>query len=294
MSGNPVQHINLSAAPKVSVVIPSFSRSREGNLRALVEDLKGQTFKDLEILIVHGVSPQGRAINLGAAEAKGETLVVIDDDARLAHPRVIGNLVNALKADPKIGMAGASILTPQTANRFQKMAAKQFPRFNMPVVNRVTDSDLACHGCVAFPMDVFKRVGMERDNILRGLDPDLRVRIRNAGYRVVLVPDTWAYHPFPESVSRFIRLFVRNGEGSAYIQVFHPELIYDTHEKTGSEGFVPKRSLAFRVARYPFRLLKSILTFQWIRFLGYSVYVFGYAKGWVRYSIEKARANAPS
>lgn len=292
MDENPLQITNLSPSPRVSAVIPSFSRSREENLRALVEDLRGQSFQELEIILVHGVSPQGRAINMGAVQAKGEVLVVIDDDARLGHPRVIENLVSALKADAKIGMAGASILTPETANSFQKKAANQFPRFNMPVVKEVTDSDLACHGCVAFPIQVFKEVGMERENILRGLDPDLRVRIRKAGYRVVLVPDTWAFHPFPESVSKFIRLFVRNGEGSAYIQVFHPELIYDTHEKTASEGFVPKRPLAYRILRYPVRLLQSVLTFQWLRFLGYFVYMFGYAKGLVRYSLEKARAKS--
>ena len=83
-----------------------------------------------------------------------------------------------IDADPAIGMAGASIVIPPEANAFQRKAALEFPRFNTPVVDQVTDSDLACHSCCAFPLRVFEEVGREREDILRGLDPDLRVRLR--------------------------------------------------------------------------------------------------------------------
>jgi len=170
------------------------------------------------------------------------------------------------------------------------MAAKQFPRFNMPIVKALIDSDLPCHGCVAFPMEIFKKVGMERDDILRGLDPDLRVRIRQAGYRVVLVPETWAYHPLPSSFAKFIRTFIRNGYGSAYMQKVHPELNYDTHEGLESKDFVAKRSFFYRILRYPIRLLHSLVTFQWIRFTGYFVYLIGYAVGCLSFRTGRTKA----
>lgn len=279
MPEDPIRRLVLSEKITVSLVIPHFSSVREENLNGLLDEIREQTFKDIEVLVVCGVSPQGKAINQGARMAKGEILVVMDDDSRIAHRDVIFNLVKALREDPSIGMAGASVLTPESANAFQKKAALQFPRFNMPVVKEKIDSDLPCHGCVAFPMEFFRSVGMEREDILRGLDPDLRVRIRAAGRRVVLIPDTWVYHPLPSSLGKFIRTFFRNGYGSAYMQWVHPELNYDTHEKVGGEGFVPKRSLFFRVLRFPFRLLRSLLTLQWIRFLGYSVYSIGYLVG---------------
>lgn len=159
----------------------------------------------------------------------------------------------------------------------------------MPVVERMVDSDLPCHGCIAFPMNFFMEIGMEREDILRGLDPILRVKMRQAGYRVVLVPQTWAYHPLPESLWKFVRTFIRNGMGSAYLQIFYPEINYDTDEKLESGEFIPKRSFAFRVARYPFRLIHSLLTLQWIRFLGYAVYVFGYLTGMVRFGLFRKR-----
>ncbi len=281
------EKIALSDKTEVSVVIPHFYQSRDEHLKETIKDLKGQSFKDIEIIVVHGVSPQGRAINQGARSARGEILMVMDDDSQIGHSRVVENLVRVIREDSSVAMAGASIMTSEKANWFQRLAAKQFPRFNMPVVKKVTDSDLACHGFVAFRKEVFMKVGMEREDILRGLDPDLRVRIRQANYRVVLAPDTWVYHPLPESLFKFIRTFLRNGYGSAYLQVLHPEINYDTDEKLESKGFTPKRSFFYRAFRYPLRLLQSLVTFQWIRFLGYLVYLFGYIVGFVRFSFSK-------
>ncbi len=279
MPEDSVRRFQLSEKITVSLVIPHFSPVREENLNGLLDEIREQTFKEVEIIVVCGVSPQGKAINHGARLAKGEILVVMDDDARMGPHDVIEKLVKALRENPAIGMAGASVLTPESANAFQRRAATQFPRFHMPVVKQITDSDLACHGCVAFPMAFFQSIGMEREDILRGLDPDLRVRIRSAGRRVVLIPDTWVYHPLPSSLGKFIRIFFRNGYGSAYMQWVHPELNYDTHEALDLGDFIPKRSFFFRLFRFPFRLLESLVTLKWIRFLGYFVYPFGYLSG---------------
>ena len=288
-----LERIVVSEPVLISVIIPNYYSSRKENVGRLVTMLRDQTRKDAEILIVHGVSPQGNAINTGARAAIGKYLVVLDDDSQMDRTDILENLVRVIDTHPDVGMAGASIISPANINTFQRAAAKQFPRFHMPVVESVTDSDMPCHGCVIFPRAVFDQVGMERDDILRGLDPDLRVRIRRAGYRVVLVPQTWVYHPFPATVGKFARLFFRNGYGSAYLQTFYPEINYDTDEAVNSENFVAKRSLAFRLVRFPLRLLKSILMFQWIRFLGYAVYVFGYAYGVVKFQWMRLLGQNP-
>lgn len=291
MDHKSVQRITLSEPVEASLVIPHFYPSRKKNLDFLIDQLRQQTFTHVEVLVVHQVSPQGKAINLGARAARGDILLVMDDDAYLDKPDVIEALIRVIRENPEVGMAGASIISPDNINAFQRAAAKQFPRFHMPVVEQLTDSDLPCHGCVAFPMKIFKEVGMERETILRGLDPDLRVRIRKAGYRVVLVPRVWIYHPFPESVRKFMRLFFRNGYGSAYTQIFHPEMSYDTDEKTDSSKFVAKRPFLYRIMRFPLRLLRSIITLQWIRFLGYFVYIFGYAYGYLKHAFGRNQSH---
>jgi len=289
-----VQRIPLSESVEVSVIIPHFYQDRVENFDALIADIRSQTFKSLEIIVVNSVSPQGRAINLGFNAAKGDLWIVMDDDSRVGHERVIENLVRIVREMPKVGMAGASVLSPPEANSFQKKAALQFPRFNMPVVKELIDSDMPCHGCAIFRPEVLRAVGMERENILRGLDPDLRVRIRKAGFRVVLVPETWVYHPLPESFSKFVRTFFRNGYGAAYIQKFHPEINYDTDEKIELSGFIAKRPLWYRALRYPVRLIQSLVKLEWIRFSGYAVYVFGYLWGVVQFYLLRISPIKPA
>ena len=265
--------------PRVSVIVPSWDGHRNGCVPRLMESVRAQTFQDFETHIVKGVSPQGKAINDGARRARGALLIILDDDAELADATVFETLVRTMDADPAIGMAGASIVVPSGASRFQRRAATQFPRFNTPVVDRVTDSDLACHGCCAIPKSVFDAVGGEREDIVRGLDPDLRMRLRAAGYRVVLAPNARIYHPLPGSWRALVRQFFRNGRGSAYAQKFQPESVYETHESLDVATFVPRRPLWYRALRFPLRLAKAAAEGKAIRLAAYTAYGAGYIWG---------------
>lgn len=278
--------------PRISVVIPSSDGYRNGLVPRLLASLDRQTGDRFETILIKGVSPQGRAINQGVAQARGEYLVILDDDAELADPDVIQRLIQVLEADPTIGMAGASIVVAPDATPFQKVAAAQFPRFQTPVVDQVTDSDLACHGCCAFPRHVFEAIGGEREDILRGLDPDLRMRLRAAGYRVVLAPRARIYHPMPPGWRALIRIFFRNGFGSAYAYRFQPDSVYETHEALHDRDFRPQTTLGYRILRFPLRLLRALATGQWLRLAAYSSYAVGYVWGYFT-AQEMAHAASP-
>ena len=265
----------------MSVVIPSSDGYRDGCVPKLLESVDAQSFTDFEVCMVTGVSPQGKAINEGVESARGAVLIILDDDSRLADEHVFTRLLETLDSDPSIGMAGASIVTPPESSHFQRRAALQFPRFNTPVVEQIVDSDLACHGCCAIPRRVFDEIGGEREDIVRGLDPDMRVRLRDAGYRVVLAPNCRIYHPLPDGWGKLVRIFFRNGKGSAYAQRFQPQTVYETHESLSDENFQPRTSLWYRIARYPFRLLKALFTGQFMRLAAYTSYAFGYVWGWL-------------
>lgn len=265
--------------PRVSVIIPSLDGYRGGAVPKLLESVARQSFEDYELHVIKGVSPQGLAINQGARQAQGDVLIILDDDSCLADATVFERLVDAVDADRSIGMAGASIVLSPDATTFQRRAAGQFPRFNTPVVDAITDSDLACHGCCAIPTRVFEAVGREREDILRGLDPDLRVRLRSAGYRVVLVPGARIYHPLPDGWRRLLRIFFRNGYGSAYTRKFRPDLVFETDENVDSIRFKPASSLSYRIARFPLRLARALAEAKFMRFAAYCSYACGYAWG---------------
>jgi GT2 family glycosyltransferase len=278
-------------SPLVTVIVPTLDGHRNGCVPRLMESVRGQTFRDFEIQMVTGVSPQGRAINQGAAEARGRYLLILDDDACLADGSVFQRLVDAVQSDPQIGMAGASIVLDPEATAFQRRASAQFPRFNMPVVDQITDSDYPCHGCCILPKEVFDAVGGEREDIPRGLDPDLRVRLRAAGHRVVLVPGARAYHPLPDGWKSLLRTFYRNGRGSAYARRHHPESVFETRERVDADGFQPRTSLPYRAVRFVGRLASALATGREMRLAAYGVYAIGYARGWLPFVEGKGRGH---
>ena len=265
--------------PRVSLIIPSLDGYRNGAVPRLLSSIEKQTFQDYELIMIKGVTPQGKAINQGVAQSQGEILIILDDDSWLADENVFAQLISVLDQDPSIGMAGASIIAPPDASRFQRQASRQFPRFNTPVVEVITDSDLACHGCCAIPRKVFDAIGREREDILRGLDPDLRVRLRAAGYRVVLAPNARIHHPLPEGWRRLLRTFFRNGFGSAYAHKFQPETVYETSESLHVDQFRPRTSLIYRLLRFPCRLLRALIQGKFQRCGAYCAYACGYIWG---------------
>jgi len=278
----PARRIFLGCSdPQLSVVVPSLDGKREGNVDQLIQQLQHQTWKSLEIILSIGESPNGHARNVGVEIAQGEYFVFIDDDVELGHERVLANLIEPFTRLPGIGMTGPSQLVPPSANRFQHWSARQIPRSFSPVVDEVTDSDMVSHMCLAIPRELFLKVGKESDRLLAGTDPDLRHRVRQAGYRVVVVPQTWAYHPAPESMRSLTKFAFKKGSYSAWQYRFARELMYDCPDGHTGE-FKPQTTLPYRVLRKGCRIFKETLAFRPLGFLYDLSYIAGYLHGLVR------------
>jgi len=263
-------------APRVTIVIPSLDGSRGGKLDSLLRALRRQSFQDFEVRLMLLDPRQGRAINRAVRAARGEIIVILDDDTQLGHGRVIENLVRALDSDPGIGIAGASTVPDPASSDFQKRACREIPRRYFPVVDRIVESDMAQHPCLAIRKETFLEVGGEDEDLVRGLDPLLRRRVREAGYRVVIVPGTWVSHPLPEGLARIFRMYFRNGRGSAFAARHFPDRIYELSDGTPGLRFAPRRPLAYRVLRYPIRMLASVLRLRWVKLVAEGGYLAGY------------------
>jgi GT2 family glycosyltransferase len=261
--------------PRVTIVIPSLDGDRGGKLKDLLNSLRFQTFKSFEVRLMLLDPRQGRAINRAVHSARGDIIVTLDDDTQIGHPRVLENLVNALDGNPAIGIAGASTIPAAGASRFQRAACRQIPRRYFPVVERLVDSDMAQHPCLAMRRDVFEEVGGEDEELVRGLDPLLRHRVRQAGYRVVIVPYTWVSHPLPESRRKIFRMYFRNGRGSAFAHRHFPERVYELSDGSPKPS-AARRPLIYRALRYPRRMLGSLLSWQWIKLISEVGHLAGY------------------
>jgi GT2 family glycosyltransferase len=265
-------------SPKVSVIIPSLDGYRGGNVPRLINELKKQTFKDLEIIIVKRVRPNGKARNVGARKAKGEILISIDDDVTIGHNEVIENLVKYLESDKNIGLVGISKLIPKDSSWFQRRCAREIPRSTSPVYDELTEGDLVDHTCIAIRKDLFSEIGMENEALIRGTDPDLRHRIRCAGYKIGIAPHSWGYHPMPKTFFKLINTFFKNGMGSCWVQRNFPNSAFHDSESHRS-SFQAQTPLSWRIKNSFLQLIELLAKRHFFYFLSRLSYGLGFIYG---------------
>jgi len=264
-----------------SVVVPSARAEREANVRALLGDLERQTLRPVEVHVVRDVRPSGRARNEGARRARGDVLVFLDDDVRLGHERVLETMVWCLQTVDRAGMVGAAQLLPPGSTWFQRAAARQIPRSTSPVVAVPTDSDMVVTACCAIRRDLFWRLGGFREDIPRGVDPEFRHRLRQAGWRTVVVPNAWFYHPMPASLLDLCRTYYQNGRQTARAVRKAPDLALENPD--GHVGqFQARRSAAYRAVRHVVQLARRAATVRWLGLAAQVSYLAGYASDRVR------------
>jgi cellulose synthase/poly-beta-1,6-N-acetylglucosamine synthase-like glycosyltransferase len=259
----------------LSVVIPTADAYRDGYFLSLLDQIGCQKFRNYELIVVRGDSRQGRAINVGAALAAGKYILTLDDDTSLPDPDTFHKLVAIMETHPEIGIAGGNNVIPDNAGSFVRRAMKEIPRRSWAPVHDIIDSDLAEHPCMIMRTEEFKAIGGENELLPRGLDPYLREEFRKIGQRVVLVPEVIYHHLPPDSLSKLLRQFHRNGRQAAFVNRNYPQWVIETPAHHGSfKNYLP---LPLRFLRFPIRLFKALITGKPIWFLSEVAYALGFA-----------------
>jgi GT2 family glycosyltransferase len=261
---------------KISVIIPSFDGVRGGNVEQLKNDLNNQTLPPSEIIVSVGVSPNGRARNEGVKKASNDAdfYVFIDDDVTLGSEDLLEKLIMPFLKYEDMGITGPSQRIPEDSSWIQKLAARELPRSDFPIQEKLVDSDMVTHMCLCMPAELFKKVGWENPDIIAGTDPDLRYRVRKAGYRVCVAPECWAYHPMPQTFWKILKLSYIKGKNSAIVRKKHPDMVLELDEGF-KKDFKPKRSFLYRIFRNIKILIWCLVSFKLIRFITTIAYIWG-------------------
>jgi GT2 family glycosyltransferase len=208
-----------STGPKVSIIIPSLG----GAVNRAMEAIARQTFRDYEVDIARerGLN---HSRNAGARRSSGDILVFVDDDIKLGHERVLETMVEVLETDARVGVVGVSLQLPPEASVFQRLVARQVPRYVDPIVpqHRLSNPPLDRYGftvvkggCCAVRREVFEDVGGFDEDWLSGEDTDFFYRVRGRGHNLVLAANCWAYHAPPANTAELLRKSFWYGVGHA-------------------------------------------------------------------------------
>lgn len=208
--------------PRIAAIIPSLSATVPATVLAAIHQ---QTRQVDELIVVHGVRPNGKARNQGVAQSTAEWLLFVDDDAILGHPELIERLFVAAQ-QPGIAIVGSARILPPDAPAFQQAVAHQVARIVHPVVahDTITNPDppsFYCDittTCCLMSRAWFDRVGGFDTNLSRGVDSEFFVRTRRSDHgasNLMIVANTWVYHPAPATLSALWRKHVAYGMGHA-------------------------------------------------------------------------------
>ncbi len=197
--------------PFVSVVIVNYNSGSYAKI--CIESLLKQQDVQLEIIIVDNSSKDdsiailsnafkssitlikseenlgfARANNLGAAQAKGEFLLLLNPDTEISDSHDIANLIGFICKHPQYGMVGPAIFEPRKSKQVM-------PRLSYPASKKLkfTDNLKRLPGniawllgaCLLFKRSVYQLIaGFDSDYFLYGEDADIGLKIRRAGFEI--------------------------------------------------------------------------------------------------------------
>jgi GT2 family glycosyltransferase len=103
---------------------------------------------------------------------------------------------------------------------------------------------------------VLEACGGFDEELVRGVDSEFFVRVRKGGYRLVLAPRTWAFHPAPATMRRLVEKHFFYGIGYAQEVQRHPE------RAAGRSLTTPAHAAAYVVGRTVLLPLHAIVPYS--------------------------------
>jgi glycosyltransferase involved in cell wall biosynthesis len=233
--------MTVGAPPLVSIVIPC--RNEREHIVPCLDSILASDFPldDLEVLVVDGMSEDGTravieryterhseirllynakritpsALNIGISQARGEIIVRMDAHAQYP-PNYITDLVGWLERTGADNVGGAWVTLPGDATPTARAiaAALSHPfgignaRFRLGTVEP-RKVDTVPFGC--FRREVFQRVGMFDEDLVRNQDDEFNLRLIRAGGTVLLVPGIVSYYRARATLGRLARMFYQYG-----------------------------------------------------------------------------------
>ena len=231
----------MSELPLVSIVIPC--RNEEVFIGRCLDSILANDYPTdrLEVLVIDGLSTDrtreivaryveryafiklltnprkvtSAALNLGIKHANGDLIMWMSAHATY-NEGYISSCVKALERYDADNVGGITLSLPRNWSRIGKAIAATFShplgsgnaRYRMQVAEP-TWVDTVFGGC--YRREVFQRIGLFNEKLVRSQDVEFNVRLQKAGGRILLVPEAVAYYYIRSDLLSFVRHNWLNG-----------------------------------------------------------------------------------
>jgi glycosyltransferase involved in cell wall biosynthesis len=231
--------------PKVSVVIPC--RDEAGTIEACIKSLIADDYPwdRLEILVVDGKSSDGTqqvvkqlaqeypfvrlldnpgritpiGLNVGIRAASGDIIVIASAHARYGE-RYVSRSVAALRAGGAECVGGTMAAVPSGSGMIaEAIAVALSHRFGVGnskyrISSRPGYVDTVAYG--AYRSEVFRRIGLFDERLVRNQDIELNARLRKAGGRIYMTPEMHSDYYCRSNLRELSRQNFQNGRWNVY------------------------------------------------------------------------------
>jgi len=223
--------------PLVTVVLPV--RNNEKTIGAVLEGLKSQTYRNIEVIVIDGSSEDrtveiaskfnvkilkedakgpNYARNLGIKNARGEFIVFIDGDCK-PDSQWVEKILGPL-SDPKVGVVGGTIDVWNSSSylarygHFAKIPV--MPRFEARMVQNMNRfNELPVSTSMATRKEVFDKTGLFDESYRGGFEEtEFLWRVVKSGFDLVDDPLAVVYHWNRETLSGLLSQTWRYGIGA--------------------------------------------------------------------------------
>ncbi|MES2637819.1 MAG: glycosyltransferase family 2 protein [Pseudomonadota bacterium] len=207
--------------PFVSVIIVNYNSG--GYALDCIRSLQRQTAVQLEIIVVDNASQDssvsilqsalsenirliksqtnlgfGRANNLGALQARGEFLLLLNPDTVVNETQAIKHLVDALVDNPQIGLMAPLVNEPRKNKQVfarHTYPSQRYLKHTQKLNDLPGEIAWVLGACMLLNRDFFNQInGFDEDYFLYGEDIDICLRIRLAGYAIGFTHDVKIMH----------------------------------------------------------------------------------------------------
>lgn len=224
------------------MIIPNWNGRK--HLKACLDSLRDQSFKDFTITVVDNSSTDGStnfirknypevriielprnsgfsaAVNLGIKQTKGELVALLNNDTE-TDPHWLGNLVAAMDRNPEVGFCASKMLNFRDRTILDA-AGNALTRGGHPYQLGSQEVDTgqydqqglvfgACAGASIYRRSLFEDIGLfDEDFFAYFEDMDISFRAQLGGYKCLYVPEAICYHKGSRSSELSLRLRTRN------------------------------------------------------------------------------------